>query len=283
MLGDFVKKILVCAVFILITNPVLATLVEVVPEETGSEPGQDQVCVNTDYIAWDNIGGMVTSSFIPESSYSFSFAYGSKDISDGSDFESVRRAFGTWIDLPSSSIFASERALSGEPSFSPGNGQNEISWVGYDREGVDIWHDVLEFSSSTIAVVMTWYIEQTGKVVERDMYFNDVDMSWFTDTDGVVNGFYVEHIALHEVGHIYGLKDIYNPGQPGYEEWMGEGNSSLAMYGYSHPANMGITLTAVDIEAMALAHPASLPEPRTAMLFGLMGGLIVVRTERCRR
>ena len=157
-----------------------------------------------------------------------------------------------------------------------GNFKNEISWVGADQFGYNNpWADLLGYSNQTIAVAVTWYYS-SGTVAERDLYFNDVNFDWRTDTDGVQNGGYnVEHIALHEIGHLYGLVDVYNPDSPYYESWMGTGNDDMTMYGYSAWYDNDVTLSEMDSWAMSLLHPSFLvPEANPAILFMMAGGIL---------
>ena len=224
--------------------------------------------VQYDYITAGNIGNMIASAYNPESGYEFEFVLGTMDVSDGSDFGAVRDAFGTWVDLPDSAVTMTETTYDGNITLGGTNGENEISWILYD--GTNWWVDVLGYPTGAIAVTSTWYFPSTGEIVERDLHFNDTYMYWYTDTDGASpsnNPFYVEHIALHEEGHIYGLKDVYNPGEPGYEAWMGSNNEDLTMYGYSNGLLEDTTLTSVDITAMAMAHPV--PEPATLSLLAI--------------
>lgn len=226
------------------------------------------IAVRQEYITSENISNMVASIFNPQSHYEFEFVLGSLDIDDGSDFAATRSAFNTWVGLADSAVSMTETYYDGSIALGGTDGQNEISWIPYT--GTNWWVDVLGYSPSAIAVTSTWYIPSTGEVVERDLHFNDTYMYWYTDTDGASpsnDPFYVGHVALHEIGHIYGLKDVYNPGQPAYEEWMGSGNEQLTMYGYSGPLDEDITLTDIDIAAMAMAHP--IPEPATVFLFAL--------------
>jgi len=230
------------------------------------------------FISSGNLGHMVTGDFVARNDYSFQFGYGSKDVSDGSDLAAVRNAFSTWIDLPSSSLSAAEAAARGIRSLGQADGRNQITWVSADRFGTNAWTDKLGFEPYVIAAAVTWYYPNTGKVAERDIYFNDINMSWRTETDPAPAGaFSVEHIALHEIGHIYGLLDVYNPGQSGHVAWMGTGNESLTMYGYARWYDDGTTLSPEDIYAMALAHPA-FPEPASVLLLAV--GAVALR--RCR-
>ena len=234
-----------------------------------------------DPISMDRIGDMAIDDFVPQNGYSYSFVNGSRDITDGSDFTAVREAFGTWIQEPGSNLWASEGT--GSRSFTPGemNHQNDISWISATAGDSDPWSNLLQLSNQIIAVVMTWYNTATRQVVERDIYFNDVDMHWRTDSDGEESGGYnVEHIALHEIGHIFGLKDVYNPGEPGWESWMGSGNQGLTMYGYSSWQNNDVTLDEASLAAMALLHPSAVPEAGSVSLFGLAAGILLVTRRR---
>ncbi len=235
-----------------------------------------------DAIQADLINNMAAAEYAPQNGYSYSFINGARDISDGSDFAAVRSAFQTWINEPSSALWAAEKAS--RAAFTPGkmNWQNDISWIAPTATEADPWGNVLNLSDRMIAVVMTWYNGATGAVLERDIYFNDVDMNWRTDSDGQdQGGFFVEHVALHEIGHIFGLQDVYNPGQPGWEEWMGSGHDGLTMYGYSSWLDEDVTLHETDIAAMAMLHPSTaIPEPETLPLFGLAAGFFLVTRKR---
>jgi len=233
-------------------------------------------------IALADVGHMVTADYTPRSDYAFRFGHGSKNITDGSDFASVLRAFDTWVDLPDSDISYSWKT--GRPSRSLGgtNGINDITWVSADHYGPDAWTDTLGFSERSIAVTVTWYYPDTGQITERDIFFNDINMDWRTDTDGISQGgFLVEHIALHEIGHIYGLVDVYNPGHSGWTSWMGSGNENLTMYAYTTWWDDDVTVSAADARAMALAHPVTgMPTPEPGSLLILAAGTLALTAAR---
>ncbi len=240
----------------------------------------EEVVMQTESISLNNVDRMTGSDYNPRNDYTFRFVNGASDISDGSDFEAVRNAFETWVNLPSADLRVSE--VIGTAGFTPGsiNGTNDISWIdsGYGYE--DPWTDMLGLSHNAIAVVMTWYSPVSGTVLERDMYFNDINFDWRTDSDGLQSGgFYVEHIALHEAGHIYGLNDLYDPGQSGWQEWMGSGNKGLTMYGYSSWWNEDTTLSEFDVAAISSLYATAVPEPDSAILF-MMAGVILVAVRR---
>ena len=203
------------------------------------------------------------------SGYTYTFRNGSRCISDGSDYQAVQSAFQTWLQEPSSSLWAVE--TSARRGFTPGrmNGQNDISWISPTEKNTNPWKTVLNLPERMLAAVMMWVNPSTGCVLERDLYFNDVSVDWRTASDGLsAGGYWVERIALHEIGHLFGLRDIYNSGQKGWESWMGDGNEGLAMYGYSYWQDESAGLQWADIAAMALAHPA-VPEPRSMPIFAL--------------
>ncbi len=223
-----------------------------------------------DFMTTDNIGQMVASDYTPRSDFTYQVVPGSTHISNGRDFRAVQNALNTWANLPDSDISFNQTRSHNQLSLNTTNGRNEISWISAENFGANAWTDTLDFSSSSIAVAITWYYEDSRQIIERDVYFNDINMDWRTDSDGDTNGgFNVEHIALHELGHVFGLNDVYNPGQAGYEKWMGSYNQDLTMYGYSGFHDDDITLSAHDIAAIAAAHPAAIPEPATILLLAL--------------
>ena len=230
------------------------------------DPDADiSVRLDVEYLASENIGDMVETLFTPESGYEFEFVLSTLDVSDGSDFDAVRDAFGTWVDLPDSIVSVAETTYDGNITLGGTNGENEVSWIPYT--GTNWWVDVLGYPPSAIGVTSTWFNGVTGEVLERELHFNDTYMYWYTDTDGAVpsnDPHYVEHIAVHELGHIYGLKDVYNPGHPAYEAWMGVSNEELTMFGLSAALDEDVTLSSMDIAAMAIGHPV--PEPMTVLL-----------------
>jgi hypothetical protein len=222
---------------------------------------------------------MRVSRLIFPSGYYYSFQGGSRWISDGSDYQAVQNAFGKWIQEPGSSIWAAE--VPGRAVFTPGrrNGQNEIAWIGPTERNPNPWKTVLHLPDSMLAAAMIWVDTKTRRVVERDIYFNDVSVSWRTETDGEEGGYWVERVALHEIGHLFGLRDLYNPGQKGWEEWMGQGNEGLAMYGYSSRQDETASVHPLEAAALSLAYH-SVPEPDSLPVFALAGALLFVSRRR---
>jgi hypothetical protein len=187
---------------------------------------------------------------------------GSSDISDGSAWTAVSSAIDTWDVVPNSSITSSLGGYDGD--WGGLNGDNELAWI------ESSWTTIGDFgfSPSAIAVAVTWYYgDPTWIQVESDIFFNGENFTWYTDTDdsGSEQEF-VEHIALHELGHAFSLKDLYS-----------SDDADRTMYGYSGNRNEDITLHSGDVAALEYAYP--IPEPATIALLGL-GALSLIRRKK---
>jgi len=215
--------------------------------------------------------------FVP-SGYTYSFIGGSRSIIDGSDYQAVQNAFQKWTSA-NSSLWAVEVPSNG--NFTPGrrNGRNEIAWISPTEKEPNPWKNVLKLPDTILAVVKVWVAPGSNRVIERDLYFNDVSVCWRTGSDGEEGGFGVERVALHEIGHLFGLRDVYNPGQKGWEEWMGDGNEDLAMYGYSSRWDETAAVHPLEAAAMALAY-RSIPEPRSMPVFALAAAMFFITRRR---
>ena len=97
----------------------------------------------------------------------------------------------------------------------------------YKLDGINLvaWGSVS--ASGAIAVTYTWYNSVTKVVVEQDIIMN-VKLPWaHTDasnpdaTCGVLTAYEVQNILTHEVGHVFGLDDLYD-----------SADQDLTMYGY---------------------------------------------------
>ena len=97
----------------------------------------------------------------------------------------------------------------------------------YKLDGINLvsWGSVS--AAGAIAVTYTWYNSVTKVVVEQDIIMN-VKLPWaHTDvsnpdaTCGVPTAYEVQNILTHEVGHVFGLDDLYESAE-----------QDLTMYGY---------------------------------------------------
>lgn len=102
-------------------------------------------------------------------------------------------------------------------------------------------------AAGAIAVTYTWYNSTTGVIVEQDIIMN-VKLPWAHSdvsnpdaTCGVLTAYEVQNILTHEVGHIYGLDDLYN-----------SVDQDLTMYGYGAKGELKKeTLGLGDLRGMA--------------------------------
>lgn len=193
----------------------------------------------------------------------FEFVSGSDNITDGSDRDGIARALGTWNDVPDASITSSLDSFDGD--WGAVNGDNELAWIesGWSMIGG------FDFPSDAIAVAVTWHNSSTMIQVESDIFFNGQNFSWYTDTDDAGwESQFVEHIALHELGHAFSLNDLYDVA-----------DADRTMYGYSTPRAEDITLNLGDMDALSYAY--AVPEPATLWLLTL-GSLVTARRHRRR-
>ena len=103
----------------------------------------------------------------------------------------VGRAFDTWQSVASASITFERVGFTSAPSFN----EDGMTTLGFgDREELD---RVLATTSLLIDV-------RTARIIEADILFN-TRMPWSVADSGRGGRFDVESIALHEIGHLFGL------------------------------------------------------------------------------
>jgi hypothetical protein len=235
------------------------------------------------YITQGNLSSMVFPYLWPSTGIPVPYAIAQGavlDVHDGGDITQVQRAANTWSTITNSRFSFVQTAFDGH--WGLGDGSNEIGWI-YDPS---TW-TALGLPSGAIGVTYSFASGSTYQ--EFDMLLNGVYDYWYADSSdpyyGQSSAMNVGHIALHELGHAAGLKDLYNPGQPGYESWMGTGNENATMYGYSAGHNEDVTLSSVDEGAMRLAYPetAAIPEPCTLAIWSLFGGIGAIVGYRRRK
>ncbi|MDB5038985.1 MAG: hypothetical protein JWQ35_2513 [Bacteriovoracaceae bacterium] len=116
------------------------------------------------------------------------------------EFQPIRRAFATWMNLPGMTMSVTEDASSNQAAVS-GDHSNTLSWV---PKG---WRN-LSFKppSNALAVTLLSFDNDTGAITDADIYFNAESFKWAvvdstTENDHVD----VQNIATHEIGHFFGL------------------------------------------------------------------------------
>jgi hypothetical protein len=105
--------------------------------------------------------------------------------------QAVGRAFATWSGVPDVQLGAE---FAGFTSTSPFENRSQTVIGFADRPDLD---RVLGSTSFTVDTV-------TGEIVEADIFFNST-FPWSTTQNGESGRYDVESIALHEIGHLFGL------------------------------------------------------------------------------
>jgi len=136
----------------------------------------------------------------------------------------VKRAANTWNNAGAKFAFYYDSTLSLGSYVAMDNGRNEIYWS----------------SSSELdgAAAVTKVLYSGNEIQETDLLFND-DYDWRTGSVGY-SDCDVETIALHELGHCFGLLDLYGDLGDGYD-------TDKAMFGVSYGGEVVRTLHPDDI------------------------------------
>lgn len=118
--------------------------------------------------------------------------------------DALRTGAETWDGATTTDIFGTMDA--------GGRGRDAGRYNGVDQIG---WK---RLGSGTIAVTTTWYYPSTGLAVESDAAYS-TKYAW--TLGGTTRSYDVQEIGTHELGHTFGLGDLYDPA-----------DACLTMYGY---------------------------------------------------
>jgi|SRR3989344_2833428 len=99
-------------------------------------------------------------------------------------------------------------------------------------------------NSDAIAVTIVWYTigsPRFKQIVEWDQVYDDVDFDWSLEASGVAGKMDIENIVTHELGHTFGMGDLYD-----------SNCANETMYGYASEAETNKrTLESGDIEGVS--------------------------------
>jgi hypothetical protein len=103
----------------------------------------------------------------------------------------IERAFATWQRVPSATARAEFQGLTTVP---PGFVDGRTTFGFLDRPDLD----------RVLGATSFLFSEQTGELVEADVFFN-TRFTWSTAEGGEPGRIDLESVALHEIGHLFGL------------------------------------------------------------------------------
>lgn len=131
-------------------------------------------------------------------------ASGEGNITDGSDFTAIQSGMSAWTAVP---------GIEAAVTYAGTNAQQDAR--AFDRVNLVTFKDPdYRFPMGTVAVGITtsfvaptffgnrWY--RPGQIVDADMIFNPT-MTYRTVSAGPSDGIYIESVATHEAGHLFGL------------------------------------------------------------------------------
>jgi hypothetical protein len=104
------------------------------------------------------------------------------------------------------------------------DGVNNNVWV------TSGWGALTGADDNVIAVTRVRYNALTGQITDADIAFDAQHFVWQAGSSEAA-AMDVQNATTHEAGHVNGLGDIYNPGDPGYIPAMGDSNAAVTMYG----------------------------------------------------
>jgi hypothetical protein len=130
---------------------------------------------------------------------------GVDDLSDGSDLDAVRSAMNSWNAVSCSTIELRETGTTAA---------TENLVVSGATDGINriLWVEDSSFPGGpgTLALTLVSYDTASGIIAEADIAFNGYNTTRPWTTSGEGNGIDVESIAVHELGHLIGLRHIFS-------------------------------------------------------------------------
>jgi hypothetical protein len=136
---------------------------------------------------------------------------GSDDLSPEESLEAVNRAFESWMEIECSDLLFEFSGDAPDPNASMlagagANGQNDIVWIEDST-----W----TFGSYVLGITAPLYVND-AIIYEADIAFNGLEVTWKVSGGGQWKSD-VESVAVHEIGHFFGLQHNLGP-----YDWSGE-------------------------------------------------------------
>lgn len=125
---------------------------------------------------------------------------GARDLSRAEARQAVAQAFAPWTRVDGAAVvFVDEGETDRPVGFKPGAvNQNVIAWS----------RDAWPFEPDALAMTVTAYQQNSGRLVDADILVNEDDYSWGVGKDAEND---LVNALTHEVGHFLGLAHSTNP------------------------------------------------------------------------
>lgn len=119
------------------------------------------------------------------------------------ELNAVRASFAQWQSVPGSYVKFEDAGLVSPPvDVNTEDNTNIVYWA----KGSTIVNGGLDNIAGLLGVTFTTFDGTDNIIYETDIVFNGVEFKWFTDLFDTGNtNFFVEGVALHEIGHFIGL------------------------------------------------------------------------------
>jgi YVTN family beta-propeller protein len=131
---------------------------------------------------------------------------GAPEVSDGSDFTAVTDAMDAWTagDVVASATYGGTTAQADAKPF------DRVNMVTFEDPDYQFGSGVIAVGLTTSFTEPTWFggrWYRAGEIMDSDILFNGDPgkMRFKTMTDGPAEGVFIESVAAHELGHLFGL------------------------------------------------------------------------------
>ena len=124
---------------------------------------------------------------------------GTSDPCVGNTINTINAAFNVWASVPTQILNVQYGGTTPNNEFCG----MDYKGTGCDSENIILFAPGSYFPSGVLAMTVNYYRVSDGVIMGTDMAFND-SFNW-SDDPGVCNGYSLPGVAVHEIGHFYGL------------------------------------------------------------------------------